>query len=99
MVDLRKAGLVHSRRGPDGGHGLARPAGAITLGQVVAAVDGPLTLVEAPSRRRQSDPLELGLRAVWKEVELAIGAVLDGVTVEEMCRRASVSSDTPDFSI
>jgi Rrf2 family protein len=96
VVDLRKAGLVVSRRGPDGGHRLARPPRAITLGQIRAAVDGPLALV---ARRRGGDPVDAGLRSVWKEVEQAMGAVMDAVTVEEMCRRVEVSTSVPDFSI
>lgn len=38
---LAHAGLVVSRRGPAGGYTLARPADAITVAQIVAAVDGP----------------------------------------------------------
>jgi Rrf2 family protein len=99
VVDLRKAGLVNSRRGPEGGHVLARSPDAITLGQIRAAIDGPLVLVEAPTRSRATGPSEQAMQTVWKEVERAIGAVLDGVTVEEMCRRVRASIDGPDFSI
>ncbi|MBI5549634.1 MAG: Rrf2 family transcriptional regulator [Deltaproteobacteria bacterium] len=99
LVELRRAGLVKSRRGPEGGHRLARPPGQITLGQIRAAMDGPLSLVEPPSRRQAAAPLHAGLQPMWKEVEMAIGTVLDGVTVEDMCRRVEVNSAMPDFSI
>ena len=45
LRELRQAGLVDSRRGPDGGHRLARPAYAITVADVVRAMEGPLALV------------------------------------------------------
>ena len=45
LVDLRNAGLVASRRGAEGGYWLARPAGEITLADVIRAVDGPLANV------------------------------------------------------
>ena len=99
LADLRKAGLVVSRRGPVGGHLLARAANEITLGQIRSAIDGPLALVPASPRRRAADPVEAGLQSVWKEVEHAIGAVLDGISVEEMCRRAEQSASVLDFSI
>src|SRR4051812_42444958 len=42
LGDLRRVGLVDSRRGPSGGWWLTRPADAITIADVVRAVDGPL---------------------------------------------------------
>src|SRR3954451_3783004 len=43
LADLRRARLVSSWRGPQGGYALARPAAQITLGTVIRAVDGDLT--------------------------------------------------------
>ena len=42
LGELRRAGLVRSQRGADGGYALALPASEITLGAVIRAVDGPL---------------------------------------------------------
>ena len=42
LGELRRAGLVRSQRGADGGYALALPASEITLGSVIRAVDGPL---------------------------------------------------------
>ena len=96
LVDLRKAGLVQSRRGPDGGHLLARAAGQVSLAQIRAAVDGPLSIVE---RNKRSDTREAGLRAVWEEVERGIARVLEEQTLDEMCRRVDSARRAPDFSI
>ena len=55
LQGLRQAGLIESRRGPDGGHLLARPAAEIALADIIRAIDGPLAGV---SGRR---PEELAL--------------------------------------
>ena len=55
LLSLKGVGLVRSKRGVGGGYVLARPAEAITLAEIVAAVDGPIAagrLRRAPSRRR-----------------------------------------------
>jgi Rrf2 family protein len=46
MSDLRRAGIVSTRRGRVGGYKLARPANEITLADIIRAVDGPLTVVQ-----------------------------------------------------
>ena len=60
LGDLRHAGLVRSQRGADGGYWLGRPAGEITVADVIRAVEGPLASVRGgppedgrlPGRRR-----------------------------------------------
>ncbi len=42
LADLRRAGLVHSTRGVEGGYTLARPPGEIAVAEVLRAADGPL---------------------------------------------------------
>jgi Rrf2 family protein len=49
MVDLKKAGMVNSRRGPGGGYVLARPASQISFVEVIRAIDGPIALVPCAS--------------------------------------------------
>jgi len=98
LVELRKAGLVASRRGPDGGHLLSREPEAITLGKIRAAVDGPLRVVER-ARQRPGDPLDAGLRQVWGEVEGGIEGLLERITLEDICRRVDASRKVADFSI
>src|SRR4051812_38449204 len=42
LAELRRAGVVHTHRGPGGGSSLARPAADITVGEILLAIDGPL---------------------------------------------------------
>lgn len=49
MLDLKKAGLVRSIRGPKGGYALARPPAEISFGAIVRAMEGPIALVSCAS--------------------------------------------------
>ena len=49
MLDLKKAGLVKSARGPKGGYRLARAAELISFGEVVRGLEGPIALVSCAS--------------------------------------------------
>src|SRR5437870_11810748 len=46
LTALRKAGLVASVRGPQGGHTLARPASTITVNEVFSALEGPTSPID-----------------------------------------------------
>ena len=49
MIDLKKAGLVKSVRGPKGGYRLARQADQISFGEIVRSMEGPIALVSCAS--------------------------------------------------
>lgn len=49
MLDLKKAGLIKSLRGPRGGYQLKRPASEISFGEIVRALEGPIALVSCAS--------------------------------------------------
>ena len=88
MVDLRNAGLVRSQRGAEGGYWLARPAGEITLADVIRAVEGPLASV----RGARSEELEYvgsaePLREVWIAVRASLRNVLESVTLADVAGR------------
>ncbi len=85
LLDLRRAGLLHSHRGVDGGYALARPAREITVGAVVRAVGGALTTVRGlPTATTTYRGAATGLRDVWVAVEEAIERVVDHKTLAEL---------------
>ena len=49
MLDLKRAGLVKSARGPKGGYRLARSADQISFGEIVRSMEGPIALVSCAS--------------------------------------------------
>jgi Rrf2 family protein len=85
LGELRRAQLVRSQRGADGGYALARPAGEITLGAVIRAVDGPLAEVRG---LRPHETTYAGvaqhLPEVWVAVRSSLRRVLDEVTLAQL---------------
>lgn len=85
LGELRHHGLVHSRRGADGGYWLARPASAITIADVIRAVDGPLATVrgDAPEAVAYEGAAE-SLTSVWAALRANVRAVLEQVTIADV---------------
>ena len=48
LVTLRRAGIIHSTRGPSGGHALARPPAEISVGEIISLLDGQQKPAEFP---------------------------------------------------
>jgi Rrf2 family protein len=85
LTQLRRAGLVRSQRGPEGGFWLARPAGAISLADVIRAIDGPLLGVrgERPENLGYTGAAE-PLQSVWIALRANERAILEDVTLEHI---------------
>jgi Rrf2 family protein len=86
---LRRAGLVRGKRGPGGGYVLARAARAITLRDIVEAVEGPLAegLAGGPPPRDRRPAHRPNF--LWPELCERIESTLGEVSLEEVCRRAA----------
>ncbi len=87
LLDLKRHGLVTSRRGRAGGYALARPAGEIDFAVILRAIDGPLALAPCASRtayRRCEDCADVETCAIRKaliDVRDATAAILEGRTL------------------
>lgn len=103
LIELRRAGLVTSRRGKDGGYLLAAPPEAIGLGRVLRLIDGPVAPLPCLSRtayRRCADCADEGactVRRIFAEMHEATVAVMDNTTLADALApsRASPAS-SPD---
>ena len=85
LADLRRAGLVQSQRGVDGGYRLARPAWSITIADVLRAVEGPLTGVKGERPEdMEYDGAAAALQTVWIAVRSSIRSVLESVTLSQV---------------
>jgi Rrf2 family protein len=85
LSDLRHAGYVQSQRGAEGGYWLAVPADAVTLADVIRAVDGPLANVRGArpeSVAYAGSARHLG--EVWIAVRVALRGVLERVTLADL---------------
>jgi Rrf2 family protein len=93
LLELKKSGLLSSKKGKGGGYVLARPADSIMVGDIVRLLDGPLAPVPCVSRtayRRCEDCADetgCAIRAVMGEVRDAIAAILDRTSLADMAFR------------
>ena len=91
MVPLRRAGLVQSVRGAQGGYVLARAPEAITIGDIIQAVEGPIALVDClltsadSSKQPCERACECVTRGVWEKVCDSINSVLNNITLSDLC--------------
>jgi Rrf2 family protein len=85
LSELRRAGLVSSRRGAEGGYALARPATEITIGAVIRVVDGPLAEVRGlrPNETAYTGVAE-HLPEIWVAMRAALRQVLDETTLADV---------------
>ncbi len=85
LHDLKRAGIVRTRRGASGGYWLARPSEEITLAEVIRAVEGPLANVrgEWPEAVEYPGAAE-SLQEVWIAVRANLRAVLESVTLADL---------------
>ncbi|MFU8871964.1 RrF2 family transcriptional regulator [Micromonospora sp. SL4-19] len=85
LLDLRRAGLLHSHRGTEGGYALTRPSAEISVGDVLRAAGGALTSVRGvPVDRADYHGVASGLRDVWLAVDGAIALVVDRTALADL---------------
>ncbi|MBP1596611.1 MAG: system Fe-S cluster assembly regulator [Acidobacteria bacterium] len=85
---MAKGGLLESRRGVKGGYGLARKPEAITVAQIIRALEGPIAVTECTDKIRGDCGLETGcpVRTNWHQINRAIDQALESITLAEMAR-------------
>ncbi|MEI6776633.1 MAG: Rrf2 family transcriptional regulator [Chloroflexales bacterium] len=89
LITMRRAGLIESLRGPQGGHMLARRPDAITLLDAITVMEGPLLPAE-PSREdlmpTQPDDYAM-IDTIWQELRGRIEEILGETTLDDLCQR------------
>ena len=84
LNDLRRAGLVQSRRGKMGGYCLAKDAKDITLGMIVRAIEGGILELDS-DRTGESGPRVADL---WKDIGENLESKMASITLEDMVGKA-----------
>lgn len=86
LLTLKRAGLLTSRMGTQGGYLLAKPPEKITFGEVMRVVDGslaPMACVEDTSAAACSESLHCGFRGVMLRLYRAMAQVVDRTTLAD----------------
>jgi Rrf2 family protein len=84
LGELRRARLVVSQRGNDGGYRLARPAIQITVGEVVRAMDTTFVPLGEEAERPARPEAVAHLEDLWHAADTALRWVLDETTLEDL---------------
>ena len=83
---LRKAGLVNTVRGAQGGYQLAKPPAEITVGHIIDAMEGPLQLSECAIEAEPTCPNcdTCPTRRVWEYLTDSINSLLYSISLQDM---------------
>ena len=98
LLALKGAGIVRSKRGVGGGYVLAREPGRITLGEIVSAVDGPISVGDFGEPHQDGACDHEGqcvLLSVWGGISSRIRAQLDSFTLADIAAMARGQRDWP----
>lgn len=92
VAPLRRAGLVTSVRGAQGGYILSRPAAQITVGDIIRVLEGPIGYSDCATEEGAINGCENTenclAHGVWEKVRDAIVKVVDGITLADLCEEA-----------
>ena len=87
LKQLARDGMLTSHRGVKGGYGLARPAGEISMAEVIGALEGPIALTECISVEGDcSHEGSCKVRSNWQRINDAVRSALEGISLAEMAR-------------
>lgn len=82
---LKQAGLIEGRKGPNGGYRLAKPTKAISIEQVLTALEGPVAMVECQASEKQC-PVEsvCSSKSLWDFLQKDVVQTLRETTLEDL---------------
>ena len=90
MAPLKKARIVHSIRGANGGYYLAKPAEKLTAGEILRILEGPLVpvdcVIDGTNVCGQVDCNLCVMKNSWRLIADKINEVIDGITISELAQ-------------
>ena len=98
LITLRRAGLLKSQRGPQGGHMLARSPQQISMRDVIRALDGstaPMECLPNPSVCQLAPGC--AIRGVWQEVESFAEQLLVTTTLDQLAERHRATAESTEL--
>ena len=99
LLELKKQGILHSKKGKGGGYTLAKSPEMIKMGHIVRILDGPLAPLPCVSVTAYAkcqecrDEKTCGIRIVMKDVRDAIAHILDGTSLADVLKRVHAMED------
>jgi Rrf2 family protein len=92
--ELKQAGFIRSKRGPRGGHMLAKEPGEITVGEIVRVLEGDISLVECRTDRSTCPRFaDCVTRNLWVQASEAMYDRLNAITLDDLLRDLEECAD------
>ena len=99
LLDLKRQGILDSKKGKGGGYRLGRHPREIKMGHVIRILDGPLAPVSCVSQsayqrcKECKDEYSCGIRLVMKDVREAMAKILDNTSLEDVLNKVKNSNE------
>lgn len=84
LIQLKKSGIIESRRGFRGGYVLAREPSEITLGSVIRAMEGPILALRTPDLASRNHAENAGFAFFWEGFRAQVESVVDRITMQDI---------------
>ncbi len=87
LLQLKRAGYLRSRKGPNGGYSLSRPPSEINVAEIIRVMDGPLAPIDCVSVTAHAvcpHEATCTLKWLWKEVRDAVAAITERTTFADL---------------
>lgn len=85
IPNLKSAGLINSSRGAHGGYTLAKPPTEIGMGEIITALEGPISLVECVNSPEVCDRVDICVtRDLWEEINMKIDTTLKSKNLQDL---------------
>jgi len=96
LKGLARAGLLTSVRGAKGGYALARPADAISVPEMIAALEGPIALTDCSLQRGAcAQESSCHVRSPWQRINQAVHDALANITLADLARHSATPAIVP----
>jgi Rrf2 family transcriptional regulator, cysteine metabolism repressor len=101
LLELKKGGIIESRRGNEGGYLLSKSPAQITVGDVIRIIEGPIEpiLCVKDNYANCTDINKCVFRGIWQKVYQATSDIIDHVTFEDLVSQVKSGQQAATYSI
>lgn len=81
---LRRANIIRSIRGAQGGYVLCKPPSEITVGDIMTILEGPIEIADCIDGVECSSSECCATKAVWEKIKNSIDSVMNSITLQDI---------------
>jgi len=95
LLELRKSGILNSKKGKGGGYVLAKEPQDISVGDIIRTLDGSFSEIYFEGETKETNEIKM----IMKEVRDAMSNILDKTSLADVIERASVGQNVLNYTI